>query len=151
MTFDIDKLLRMLDEPFTYKDGTFDKLFAFWCKLILIIKYLYVNLNLLLKLLIGLPVLYFGITVYVCYAIFVIWTKCIDLFFRYNFSDENFSIRKYLRVNLIRQTLFLMVGIFMYFYYKQPWGWVCFVYAVPMALVSAGYIAPEFDRRIYTE
>lgn len=151
MTFDMDKLLRMLDEPFTYKDGTFDKIFAFWCELILIIRYVYINTNLFLKLLIGLPMLYFGMAVYVCYAIFVIWTKFIDLLFRYNFSDENFSIRKYLRINLIRQTLFLIVGIFMYFYYRQPWGWVCFVYAVPMTLISAGYIAPEFDRRIYTE
>lgn len=151
MTVDIDKLLRLLDEPFTYKDGAFDKLYSFVCELILIIRYFYINTNLFMKLLIGLPVLYFGVPVYAAYAIFVIWTKLIDIWFKYNFSDEDFSIRKYLRTNIIRQILFLLVGIFMYFYYQKTLGWLCFIYSIPMTLIAAGYIAPGFDRRIYKE
>lgn len=149
MSISIDKLLKMLDEPFTYKEDRFHRILAFFCELILIIKYIYINVPFIIKLLIGFPVLFFGIFVYVWYAIFIIWTKLIDVFFRYNFSGKDFSIRKYLKANLMRQLLFIILGLFMYFYYKEPFGWACFIYAVPMTLITAGYIAPEIDRRIY--
>ena len=151
MSISIDKLLKMLEEPFTYKDSAFHRIFAFFCELILIIKYFYINIPFFIKLLAGLPVLYFGTFVYFWYAAFVIWTKIRDMFFRYNFSDKDFSIRKYLKTNLMRQLLFIILGLFMYFYYKEPFGWVCFIYAVPMTLITAGYIAPGIDRRIYKE
>lgn len=151
MKFDLDRLLRMLEEPFTYKDSTYHKFFKFICELILIIRYVYICIPLLIKLLIGLPALYFGIPVYVWYAVFVLWTELIDIRFQYNFSAETFSLRRYIKINFLRQLLFVFTFIFMYAYYKVPYGWVCFIYSVFMLILSAGYIAPDIDRRIYKE
>lgn len=149
MKFDIDRLLKMLEEPFTYKDTAYHKFLKFICELILIIRYFYICQPLILKLLIGLPVLYFGISVYVWYAVFVVWTKVIDEYFLYDLSAETFSMRKYFKINFLRQLLFIFTFIFMYVYYKVPLGWICFIYTVFMLMLASGYIAPEFDRRIY--
>ena len=151
MSIDIDKLLKMLEEPFTYKDGFFHHIFVFICKIILISRYFYFNIPFFLKLFIGLPVLYFGTLVYFWYAIFIIWTKIIDLHFRYKFSVEDFSISGFCKINLVRQLLFVFLGLFMWSYYKEPIGRFCFLYAIPMTLITAAYISPEIERRLYKE
>ncbi len=144
----IEILDKMLTDPFTIRDGKLFKFLNNFCKISLALRFIFMNMNLFIKLLIGLPTLYFGFWVYGFYAFYVCWCDYLDNNCRYDFSGTNFSLRKYFRVLFLKHLLFYMTAFFMYAYYLHPRGWICTVYSLPMAIIAAGYTIPVFDKRI---
>lgn len=146
-----DNINKILKTPFTCKDNIFADFWIKFCTMTLIMRYIYSRIPVSFKIILGLPVMSFGLKIYVIYLSFVLMAECIEVYCRYDFSSENFSFIKYFRTFFTKNILFLITGLFMHEYYLNPHGHCCFIYAMPMAVISAGYILPIFDQRIYND
>lgn len=144
-----ESLEEILKEPFTYKDSAIHRGWNVFCRSALACRYVYMKTPFLIKLLAGAPLFYFSWMVYLSYFFFVIWSIVLNCKFRYNYSEKTFTIKQYFKVYFFKNVLFIMVAIFMYQYYFYKWGWLCFIYSLPMLLISIAYVLPIFDRRIY--
>ena len=140
---------RILEDPFTYRDGKFATMFQKLCTLALCTRVVYMKLPLPIRIIIGLPTLFWGLKVFIIYCGFAIWTKLLDNKCRYTYeASENF-IQKYFRTQILKSILYFITAYFMFSYYESPLGWLCFIYSVPMLIISVGYVLPIFDKRIY--
>ena len=144
-----ESLEEILKEPFTYKDSAIHRGWNIFCRTSLACRYIYMKTPFLLKLLIGLPLFYFGWQLYLMYFFFILWSIILNCKFRYDYSEETFTIKHYFKVYLLKNILFIAVALFMYEYYFFKWGWLCFIYTLPMLLISMAYVLPMFDKRIY--
>ncbi len=144
----LEILDNMLKDPFTVHDGKFYGFLNKFCKISLAFRFIFMNINFFVKLILGLPTLFFGPLVYGFYMFFVCWCDYLDRHARYDFSGGTFSLRKYFRVLFLNHLLFYMTAFFMYAYYLHPNGWICFIYSLPMAIISTAYTVPVFDKRL---
>lgn len=145
----IEELDAMLDEPFTCKNTRLTKCWSVFCQITLIFRVIYMKIPFLIKLIIGLPLLFLTKQTYMAYAIYVCWTKYLDIRSTYNFKDPEFSIKKYFKIYLLKNMLLIWGAYFLSRAHYSPWGAACFIYAIPMAIIAMGYILPIFDKRIY--
>ncbi len=146
-----EELNGMLQVPFTYRDHTGADFWRGFCTVTLCVRYVYMKLPILLKFFIGSPLFLFSFNVFVAYFLFVTWSLVLDTLYHYDFSEQTFSIRRYFKIYFLKNILFFMVAFFMYEYYFFKFGWLCFIYSIPMLFISIGYVLPIFDKRIYKQ
>ena len=144
-----DSLKEILKEPFTYRDSAIHRGWNAFCRAALACRFVYMKIPFILKLLLGAPLFFFSWMVYLSYFFFVIWSVILNVKFRYNYSEKTFTIAEYFKIYLFKNVLFISVALFMYQYYFYKWGWLCFIYSLPMLLISIAYVLPIFDKRIY--
>jgi len=145
----IDELDEMLDEPFTAKTGKYIKWWTLFCQITLIFRVVYLRIPFILKIILGLPLIFLTKQTYMSYLIFVVWAKFLDIRSVYNFKDPEFSIRKYFKTYMLKNMLLVWGAYFISRANMHPWGAVAYIYAIPMCFVALGYILPIFDKRIY--
>lgn len=146
-----EHLIEILQEPFSYRDGKWGKFWTNFCKTVLIFRYMYMSIPFIVKVAIGLPLLFYGKGVCLAYMLFVIWSLFLDKFYHYNFSEDKFYFREYFKTYFLKNILYFLTAYFMYKYYFFKFGWLCFMYSIPMLLITFGYVLPIFDKRIYSE
>ncbi len=145
----IEQLDEMLDEPFSCKSTRYTKYWTLFCQITLIFRVIYLKIPFFVKLLIGLPLILLTTQTYMAYAIYVCWSKFLDVRSVYNFKDPEFSIKKYFKIYLLKNMLLIWGAYFISRAHFSPWGICSLIYAIPMAIVAVGYILPIFDKRIY--
>ena len=143
-----DTILEAVEKPFFVKDTFIFKVLTFLCKITIFVKFIYMKTHVLIKYLIGLPLLFFNWQSYAFYLMFVIWSRVLDTKFHYDFSVKDFSLRYYFKVLLLRVCLFIILALMMDFYYRAPMGWLGFIYSLPMSFLAVGYVVPIFDYRL---
>lgn len=143
-----EKLIESLEKPFCKTDSVLGSFANFWAQFILVMRYYYNRMPDIIKFLSGIPLFLFGWKVYIFFAIFTCWTIILDKRFRYNLSEENFSLKNYIKVLLLRVLLFFIIGLMMNEYYKAPFGWLGMIYSIPMSLLSLGFTMPIFELRL---
>lgn len=143
-----DGIIEAVDTPFFLKDTFSTRILTFLCKIIMLVRFLYSKFSDKVNFALGLPLFLFGWKTYLFYGIFVMWTKILDQKYTYVFSEEKFSLKTYFNVLLLRILLFIITGLMMDSYYAEPFGWMGFIYAVPMALIAVGYSVPVFEYRL---
>ena len=144
-----DRIREMLSEPFSYRDNWLINSWIYFCKTVLIVRYLFMIAPFYLKVLIGVPLYFFDQKVFITYILFIIWAMYLDKQYQYDYKESTFTIRRYFKVYLFKNVLFIAAALFMYEYYFHPYGWICSIYSIPMLLVAVGYVLPIFDKRIY--
>lgn len=143
------ELNKMLEEPFSYRDNKLVNSWIFFCKVLLCSRYIYMKTPFIVKLLLSIPIYFLDWHVSIPYYCFIFWSVLLDKKYRYDYSEETFTIRRYFKVYLFKNVLYLATFLFAYRYYFHPYGWYYSVYMVPMLLIATGYVLPIFDRRIY--
>ena len=134
---------------FTIRDELPFRIWSKFCSITLSIRYVYIVLPLFLRLLIGLPILIWGISPYLFFTAYAVWSYLLDLYFKYNYSYIQFSLKKFLITNLLKLCLFIIVYFYVSSYMGKNFTFICTTYAILMCIIATGYTMPLFDRILY--
>lgn len=143
-----DNVLEAVEKPFFVRDTFIFKGLTFLCKITVLVRFIYMKTHVIIKYLIGLPLLLFNWQSYAFYFLFVIWSRVLDTRFHYDFSGTDFSLKYYFKVLFFRLLLFIVTALMMDAYYRAPFGWLGFIYSLPMCFLAVGYTVPVFDYRL---
>ncbi len=137
--------------PFTIREELPYRVWSKFCQITLFVRCVYIEIPVLIRILAGLPILYWGIVTYASFCVFVIWTYILDRHYKYNYSYENFSMKNYFKTNLLKLVLFLITIVFIAVCIHKAFDWICSIYAFIMCVLAAGYTMPQFDKILYSE
>lgn len=143
-----DNVLEAVEKPFFVRDTFIFKGLTFLCQITVLVRFIYMKTHVIIKYLIGLPLLLFNWQSYAFYFLFVIWSRVLDTRFHYDFSGTDFSLKYYFKVLFFRLLLFIITALMMDAYYRAPFGWLGFIYSLPMCFLAVGYTVPVFDYRL---
>ena len=124
-------------------------MWAKFCKLVVISRFLYVSFPLFYRFILGIPLLYWGLFTYLTYVLYVLWANWLDLHIWYCYSHNKFSIKIFIITNLRKLFLFIITIAYITTYTGKPYEGFCNIYALLMFFIAAGYTIPLFDKIIY--
>lgn len=136
---------------FTIREELPYRILAKFCQITLFVRCIYIETSLLLRLLAGLPILFWGNFTYASFCVFVIWTYILDRHYKYNYSYENFSMKNYFKINFLKLGLFLITIVYIAVCLHKAFDWICSIYAFIMCVLAAGYTMPQFDKILYSD
>ncbi len=143
-----DTILEAVEKPFFVKDTFIFKVLTVLCQITILVRFIYLKTHVIIKYLLGVPLLLFNWQSFVFYFLFVIWSRILDTRFHYDFSVTAFSLKYYFKVLFLRLLLFIITALMMDAYYREPFGWLGFIYSLPMCFLAIGYTVPVFDYRL---